>query len=127
MTKQPFTSNGAAAKIAELYALSDTALLSQADRIRSNFRDWVEENFLLDTSQVSYLAGVDNVFIEYTAQSLGLAIQNRLNVTLKTPESDPSTVRISKWITSDSTLSASYDGTGGVTATGELHFTVAYV
>lgn len=124
MAKQPFTPDGAAAKIAELYALPDPALLIQADLIRSDYRGWIEDNFLLDASQVTYLAGVDDVFIAYIAQQLGMAVQNRLDVTLETPLA--SSARISKWLTSESTLSADYDGAGGVIATGALHFKITY-
>jgi len=126
MAKQPFTSDGVATKTAELYALSDSLLLIQANLIRSDYRDWIEDNFLLDASQISYLAGVDDGFITYIAQQLGMAVQNRLDVTLETPASGDPAVRISKWLSAESSISSKYDGLGVVTATGSLRFKVAY-
>lgn len=128
MTKVPFTLAGAVTKIQGLYALSDAALLVQAELIRSGFQTWINHNFVLDASQQTYLAQVDSLFVSYVGQQLGMAVQHRLPVSLAVPVSRADTRRpISKLISCRVNLfSVEYSPDAGTTASGNLSFTVAY-
>ncbi len=50
MPQVPLTPTGVQQKITELYALSDPQLAVQAGLIRSDFRQWVKDNFSLNNS-----------------------------------------------------------------------------
>lgn len=128
MKKVPFTLAGAVTKINGLYALSDAALLVQAELIRSGFQTWITHNFALDASRQTYLADVDSLFISYIAQQLGMAVQHRLPVSLAVPVSMPDAQPpISKLISCRLNLfSVEYSPTAGTTASGNLNFTAAY-
>lgn len=130
MAKVPFTSAGAATKIQELYALSDAALLTQANLIRSAFRAWINDNFILDASQQAYLAGLDSLFVAYISQQLGMGVQHRLPVTLTAPPAATAPapeLRASKLISCHLDLfRVRYDPLAGTTATGSVSFEVAY-
>jgi hypothetical protein len=80
MAQQPFTTAGVAAKQTELYALSDSALSSQADLIRSEFQTWMEDNFSLDSLQQASLASLDADFLDYTSYQVSYAVRRRIDV-----------------------------------------------
>lgn len=128
MTRVPFTLAGAITKIHGLYALSDAALLVQAELIRTSFQTWVNHNFVLDASQQTYLAEIDSLFIAYIAQQLGMAVQHRLPVSLAVPVSISDKQQpFSKLVSCRLNLfSVEYSPAAGITATGSLSFTVAY-
>lgn len=82
MEKQPFTPQGVEQKTAELYALSDSQLKTQADLVRANLRTWVKDNFILNAGQVAYLDSMDNDWIIYTGNECGFAMVHRLAIIL---------------------------------------------
>jgi len=55
MAQQPFTQHGIIAKQNELYALSDSQLITQCNTIASNFVTWLKANFILDNDQTDYV------------------------------------------------------------------------
>lgn len=93
MPAQPFNPAGFSAKLAELYALSDSALEVQADSIQSDLRSWVTSNFTLTTAQSSYLTGIDDRWIDYNANLISFAVANRLGGSL-TQSGDPSGLKL---------------------------------
>lgn len=121
MPQQPFTPAGVQAKFAELYALSDNDLNAQADLVRTSFRTWIPDNFLLNGDQLIYLDNLSEDWVRLSASQLAFAITYRLPVILVVPE--PSGA--SKLIGSSSDMQA-YDNNGIVEATGSLTFTIAY-
>jgi|GEM_PF-541420 len=56
MAIQPFTPAGLTAKLTELYALSDSALLLEAQLASTSLVAWFDANFSLTTEQDAYLA-----------------------------------------------------------------------
>lgn len=77
MTTQPFTAAGVAAKLTELYALSDSDLLTQANQIRTNLQNWMADNFTLDTAQTLSLRSLDADYVSFTSFLVGFAVQRR--------------------------------------------------
>jgi hypothetical protein len=120
--QQPWTPSGVQAKLTELYALSDSLLLAQANLIRSNLRQWVIDNFTLNTTQTTYLNGIDNRWIQFVSAEAGFAVENRRPVTLTIT----GTVSASKLVRPTSDLSCSYSLPGGFTVSGQLTIEVVY-
>ena len=116
MAQQPFTTTGVQQKIAELYRLSPTDLSTQSNLILSNFRQWMLDNFTLDSSQQTYLANIDPAFIGSLSRSLSNAVNNRLPVNFTKAEV-PSGA--SKFIRSRDSITVIYN-TNGISASGEL-------
>ena len=84
MAKVPFTSAGVSAKQAEIYALSQTDQDTQIEQIRTDFRTWVIDNFILDTNQELWLANMPIQFQKAFAEELVSALEVQLPVTLQT-------------------------------------------
>lgn len=122
MAKQPWTPTGVTQKQTELDALSNTALLAQADLIRSDLRSWINDNFTLDTTQQSYLAGIDDRWIQLVAAEAGFAVENRRPVTLVIN----GTPSASKLVRPTSDLSCTYSPVSGFTVSGGLTINVVY-
>ncbi len=124
MEAQPFTSAGVAALMAELYALTDEQLAEQVNEINSDFISWMETNFTLSADQQSYLENMDIQFIQAAAANVGLAVKNRLTVTVTFDGSSGSGSL--KLVQQKPRLDTTYDTTNGFAATGELDFIISY-
>ena len=120
MTQQPLTTAGVQAKQDELYALSDPDLQIQADLIRSDFRNWISTNFVLDASQQTYLNNIDNDWISYNAQATALGISQRLPVLFEKNGSGSL-----KLVHSDHQINCGWSS-NGLTVTGNLAFSISY-
>jgi hypothetical protein len=125
MAKQPFTSTGVQAKLAEIYALPDSGLLAQVADIRADFKAWISDNFLLDTAQSTYLAGIDQKFILQASGITATAVGGRLPISFTFPA--PPSLYSSKYIITIDHLSTKYDNVHGYTVTGDVVFTIGYV
>lgn len=125
MPQQPFTPVGVQAKTAELYALSDQMLQQEAASVRADLRAWLNINFILTAAQVSYIVSMDNQFISYTGDTLGLAFQFRLPVNLVAPTPLPPPI-ISKMVELEPKLTPVYNEIDGLTAAGEVIITITY-
>lgn len=112
----PFTSQGVADKVAELYRLSDDALSAQAGLIRADIRPWLAGNFSLSQTQSTYLATMDNVYLSYISFNLAIAIQHRIQVDMVAML--PGELVIAKWITVIVSFELKY--MNGNTSTGGL-------
>ena len=124
MTQQPLTQAGAQAKQNELYALPDDQLITQANFIRSDFANWIKNNFILSAAQSSFLDGINTEWIQLAAANTGCAVQNRLSITLNAPPVPPQYK--SKLVKHSSILSASIDTQGNLLVTGSLTFDISY-
>jgi hypothetical protein len=121
MPSQPLTPAGVQAKIAELYALPDTQLAAQADLVRTNFRDWVADNFTLSTEQLSHLDDLNEQWVQLAACQTAFAMNYRLSIEFVVPT--PSGA--SKLIGSSSDMRV-YDNGGAIEAEGGLTFSIEY-
>lgn len=122
MAQVPFTTAGVQQKQTELYALPDSQLTAQADLIRADFRQWIKDNFTLDTAQQTYLDGIDDRWIQLASAQSAFAIQNRLPIDLyKEPPQDAS-----KLVRTSGNLTAEYTP-GGFVPGGTLSFHILYV
>lgn len=121
MTKAPFTPAGVQQKLDELYALANSDLATQANLIRSDFRQWVKDNFTLDSSQSAYLDGMDEQWIEQAASQSAFAIRNRLpiNLTIEPPQPASKLVRTTSHLIAE-------NGTDGFVPSGSLTFEIVY-
>jgi len=126
MAKQPMTPAGVTAKQQELYALSDNDLKSQASLISSDFRNWVNNNFTLDTKQAAYLTSIDARFIEHAGTVTATAVQSRLPINLIYP-SPPSGPVSSKYINTSDNTHPHFDSVTGYSITGSVSFEIGYV
>lgn len=85
MPQRPFSPEGVQEKMTDLFQLSNSALLAQASLAQSDFRQWVKDNFTLDSAQTTYLDNIDDRFIEQAASGTSQALTNRLNIILIRP------------------------------------------
>lgn len=126
MTQQPFTPTGVQAKMGELYVLSDTNLQVQADLVRADLRTWVLDNFSLDTTQETFLSGLDDDWVRQAADQAAFAMENRLDIILDPPIEPGVPAEASKLIGSASDIWATSDGEGNLVTEGTLHFYIKY-
>ncbi len=123
MAKEPLTATGVQQKFNDLYALNDAQLNTEAGLIAANFRQWVKDNFILNTDQESYLDGLDDVFIASAASDTSIAARNRLGITYQPPTTPPG---VSKYIRKNSSLVVVYDPVNGTVASGSVSFEAYY-
>ena len=123
--QQPFTTAGVAAKLADLYALSNNDLLAEANAVRTNMKAWLNTNFILNASQQTWLTGVDDQFFLLAAPQTAFALQNRLNIQLIAPSPLPPP-SFSKMVRVSNTLDASYSQSLGFAGSGSLTFELTY-
>lgn len=123
MAKEPLTAAGVQQKFSDLYALNDAQLNAEADLIANSFRQWVKDNFILDTSQETYLDGIDDVFIASAAADTSLAVRNRRSITYQPPTTPPG---VSKYIRKSSSLVVTYNPANGTVVSGTLSFEAYY-
>jgi hypothetical protein len=124
MAKQNFTPAGVQAKVAELYALPDANLQSEAASMRTDFRTWLSNNFTFDTSQAAYLAKMDIRFLQYAGQVTSTAASSKLGISLVA--SAPPDKWSSKYIITEHGPTPKYDSGGGYGVTGSVQFTIGY-
>jgi hypothetical protein len=125
MAKQALTSDGVAAKTAELYALSTTDLQAQANLITNDFRTWIGNNFTLTTAEATYLASMETGFLKHSGTITGTAVNHRLPISIVIPTTPPSTFS-SKYTALKDKLNPKFDSLGGYTVTGSVEFDVVY-
>ena len=127
MAQQPLTPAGVQQKKTDLYALSDSQLITQANLIKSDLRTWLKNNFVLDASQQSYLTGMDEQWIQLAACQTSCAVRNRLPVQFTIPNPPPVPPQpASKIIRHWHTIVTDYSPNGGFVANGTLYFEMIY-
>lgn len=124
MTKQPLTPVGVQNKLAELYALADLALQTEALTIQSFFKEWVKANFTLTTKQDEYLDNLNGQIATYFGSQCSVCFSNKLPIDLVYPA--PPSGEYSKWTGSSNNLAVKSDGKEKPTATGSLTFEFTY-
>lgn len=126
MKKYDLTEQGASDKLAELYALSNSALAIQAAAIAVDFKGWMKNNFNLTTEQEDYIDGMNTTASLHFGSQCSTCFLFRLNINLDYP-APPVTPGYGKWVELQSSMVIATDGNGAVTADGELTFAVSYV
>lgn len=124
MEKFPFTSEGAAALVASLYAMGDTALQAEALAAQTDFSAWLISHFDFDSSQVAYLSGMSSHLLGYMGAQVGMALWHRLPLTLVKPLSRG--LVDSKLIETKSKIDADGDSEGEENAEGYVTVTISY-
>lgn len=123
MEKVEFSPMGFKDLQSQLYELSDTALLAEANAVLSNYITWVDEHVILSAAQISYLESLDSFFIASLASKAAITFVNRLPLNLVLPANYSQTNKEEgrgKWFLDKSTLAASAAPGKPVTANGEL-------
>jgi hypothetical protein len=120
MPQRPFSPEGVQQKMSDLYALNDADLTLQANLVESDFRQWIADNFSLDTTQSAFLNNTDDRFIAHASGTSSLAIRNRLSIILIRP-SIPSPA--SKLIEMQNDIHP-FQGPTGYGVSGSVSFTV---
>lgn len=119
------TPEGAAEKLADLYALPDLELAVQAMAIAVDFKAWIKSNFSLTPAQVTYVDGMNASASRFFGAQCSACFLNRINIELVYPE-PPTTPGYAKWTGSESKVRMATDGNGNMQLTGSLIFTISY-
>ena len=125
MKLHSLTSQGTTEKLADLYALSDMALASQALAIALDFRSWIKAHFILTPAQKRYVDGINDEAARWFGAQCSACFMNRVDINLVYPA--PPRGRYAKWTGSESTVKLEADGKGNQKLTGSLTFTIDYV
>lgn len=125
MPLYPFTPTGVQDKLDELYLLPDPALAAQAELIKADFRQWMKDNFSLNTAQKDFLDNMDNSAVDYFGDECGFCFNHRLEIKLIYP-TPPAAPNIGKWPEATNTIQVKADGNGDVNVGGALTFTMVY-
>ena len=128
MTKYPFTTAGFEDLQTALYALTDPELNVQAQLILMDFNDWMEANFDLSTSQITFLESINPETRLFTAFQTSYAVRNRLPVNLIKPlqRTEDPVDDDGKLIRPKSKLISTSDGNGNFSADGYLDIEILY-
>ena len=124
MADFPFSPNGVQDKLTALYALSNSELQIQANLIKTDFRLWMNNVFILNSDQQNYLEDLSDTAVDYFARQCSICFINRLPINVQFPGSpDPDT---KKWITTEDSIISSSDGTGHTIISGSFAFSIFY-
>lgn len=82
MEKFPFSPDGLTDLLTGLFALPDPELQLQADQIGNNFRVFIAQHFELTTSQLAFLAAMDENFILDASIASKSFVERRLMIGL---------------------------------------------
>lgn len=135
MTKYPFTNAGFQALQIELYALSNPELHLEAEKIRADFKSWMNGHFILSQDQLQFLSNINDEARTFIAFQTSFAVKNRLPVYLNKILKNPG-IQINageeppvdgKIIRTKSKLTAGSDNQGGFNPSGELEIEISYV
>ena len=80
MSKFPLTTAGVQDLMNELYALPQSELQLEADAIGADFRLWVKNHFELSETQIVYLDGIDERWVNDAAEATKHFLENRLPI-----------------------------------------------
>lgn len=86
MTVQPFTPDGVNDKQTELYALSDAALLAEAQALTANLATWLNTHFSLTPQQETYLAGLPDIVRFHISAVIAGALVSRGPIDMGGPQ-----------------------------------------
>jgi hypothetical protein len=125
MPQQPFTPAGVQQKQVDLYALSNNALLVEANAIRNDLKAWLITNFIMTAAQQTYLNGMSSQFIQLASCRTGFAVENRVPIVLDAPTPLPPP-SMSKIVRTKDFMNGAYSQASGFVVTGQLVFELVY-
>lgn len=125
MKSYPLTPEGAADKLADLYALSDLALGLQAVAIAADFKSWIKHNFDLTPAQTTYVNGMNSDVTRYFGVQCSICFVHRLPIGLVYPP-PPTAPGYTKWTGNENKLVVSTDGSGNKRVQGSFSFIISY-
>lgn len=123
-TLYPFTPEGVNQKLDDLYALSDNDLKVQADLIKADLPQWMNNNFSLTTEQQTYLNNLENRAVIYLQDQCSFNVENRLTIFL-VQEGSPSTGQF-KWVHTENTNKVVANDNGDFSADGSFIIKIVY-
>lgn len=131
MQKVPFTPAGVSDLLTQIYALPDPQVQQEAAACAANFRLWIDNNFILDASQFSFLEQIDDQFIASAASEVQHFILNRLPISLIKAEQnhnvpDNNGEDRGKLIDLGKGKQSSFDSNAGFAESESLTFTISY-
>lgn len=114
MAKENLDQDGVNQKLQELYDLSDALLEVEADAIRADIIDWIDNNFNVTPEQESFLLSINNRAKAYLADTCAVAVKYRVPINFEPlPESsNAQQVRASKRVDIKNNIFTSFDVTG---------------
>ncbi|SFH37590.1 hypothetical protein [Pedobacter insulae] len=121
-TKVPLTTAGITTLQTNLYSLSDPDLFDEADAVHQDFVGWIDDHIELTSQQLEWLSDIDQLFIDYLSAKTAIAFKNRLPFSLEVP----SVAGNGKWFQDKEPIAPRWQGSGNITATGELSFELGY-
>lgn len=125
MAQEPLTTAGVAQKQADLYALSDQALSSEANVIRTNFIWWLSSNFIINQTQIAYVNAMAASWLNYASFEIAMAVENRLPVGFIAPNPLPPP-SISKMVKFESSVVIQFSQGTGFDAAGRIDIELTY-
>jgi len=117
----------------QLYALSQMDLQVEADAAGADFPLWIKSHFELTTSQITYLDGIDEMWLNDAATETKYFLENRLPISLnkalppkRSGDDDDDDDDRGKLIRLDKTEESSYSEESGYSETETLTYNITY-
>ncbi len=126
MEKLPLDSAHAAVLIERIYALPDELLLLEAAGAAANFRNWVEEHFLLEPSQVTFLAALDDRMVAEVGTQLRIFLTQRWPIVFLKEEDPKDDKPRGKVFESKQRLQSNCGDPQGYQSAAELQLSITY-
>ncbi|MFN0293589.1 hypothetical protein [Pedobacter helvus] len=127
MTKFPLTTAGAQDLINELYALPQAELQIEADAAGADFRLWIKNHFELTETQIVYLDGIDQRWIDDAQVETKYFLENRLPIALfKDQAKNSADGDRGKLLDLDKRSISSFSEQDGFEKAEKLDFTISY-
>jgi len=86
MQKVPFNQEGLDLKRQQLNELPAPEFRKQLCLIQHQTRNWIVDNFLLNSEQVDYIDAMPDEFLSYIGLQTAIGFDYNLDMTLETPE-----------------------------------------
>ncbi|MGV3611432.1 MAG: hypothetical protein ACO1N0_10810 [Fluviicola sp.] len=118
------TPDGVAQMLADFYALPPLKLEEKAAAVKTDFKRFVADNFMLSNDQKAYLLGLNSRVTQYFGDQCWFCFLYKLNITLVYP--DPPTPAYSKYVEGKGKTTVRAGLAGEPEATGEMIFTIIY-
>lgn len=86
MKKFALTQKGIRRLQEKIYALDDRALALEVLKLRTQFKDWIEEKFELDQDETAFIRDLNEQFTIYAAVKLSKMLAQRKQITFNVIE-----------------------------------------
>jgi len=128
MKKFSFDEPGVQMLISELYQLPDEQLKAEADALKTDYRRWMDNHFILAATQLAFLARIDDRFINQAALQTSTFLIARLPIRLVKATGADTAGKTSegKIVDLDKKSSSRYSDEGGFEEGETLVYTISY-